>query len=216
MKPLGCLEAGGGYWISATADAIVARPTTITGSIGVFGIIPTFERALGEIGVHTDGIGTTPLSRAFDPFAGISDDMTRILQLTTEQNYEQFVNLVARGRDMSPEAVEEVAQGRVWTGASAQARGLVDELGDLEDAVQKAVDLAGLDAYRVKRLRPEMTPREMLLSSFGVIESRALPLGGTGLFNLLEEAEEFLETLNDPGRSYAICELCLGPASVVR
>ena len=216
VASMGDVAASGGYWISATADAIYARPTTITGSIGVFGIVPTFERALGEIGVHTDGIGTTPLSRAFDPFAGISEEMSRILQLNTEQNYEQFVNLVARGRDMSVDAVEEVAQGRVWTGTMAQGLGLVDELGDLQDAIGRAAELAGIDDYRIRRLRPELTPREMLLSSFGVIESRWLPSGGSRIFAVLNEAEKLLEVLNDPAASYAICETCMGPAGSLR
>ncbi len=216
VASMGNVAASGGYWISATADAIFARPTTITGSIGVFGIVPTFERALSEIGVQTDGIGTTPLSRAFDPFAGISDEMTRILQLNTEQNYEQFVNLVARGRNMSPDAVEEVAQGRVWTGTMAHGLGLVDELGDLEDAIARAAELAGLDEYRTRRLRPELSPREMLLSAFGVVESRGQPVAGSRILAVLEGAQRLLQTLNDPADSYAICELCLGPAGIVR
>jgi len=216
VASMGNVAASGGYWVSATADAIYARPTSITGSIGVFGIIPTFERALSEIGVHTDGIGTTPLSRAFDPFAGLSEEMARILQLNVEQNYEQFVNLVARGRDMSPQAVDEVAQGRVWTGAMARELGLVDELGGLDVAIARAAELAGLADYRTKRIRPDLSPREMLLSSFGVIESRWLPSTGSRIRAVLSDAEQVLDMLNDPGNSYAVCEVCMGPVGLVR
>ena len=208
VASMGNVAASGGYWISATADSIYARPTTITGSIGVFGIVPTFERALTRVGVHTDGVSTTPLSRAFDPFSGLSEEMTRILQLSTEETYQQFVNLVARGRDMAPERIDEVAQGRVWTGSTARTLGLVDELGNLEDAIARAAELAELSDYRVKRIRPDLTPRELLLSSLGGIESEWLPLGRSRLLAVLAEAERFLEILNDPGDSYAICEIC--------
>ncbi len=216
VASMGNVAASGGYWISATADQIYARPTSITGSIGVFGIVPTFERALDQIGVHTDGISTTPLSRAFDPFSGLSEEMSRILQLSTEETYEQFVNLVARGRDMSPDVVDGVAQGRVWTGTTAQALGLVDELGTLEDAVSSAAELAGLTDYRTKRIRPDLSPREILLGSLGGIESEWLPLGRSSIAQVLAEAEQFLEMLNDPADSYAICEICLGPSGLVR
>jgi protease-4 len=216
VASMGNVAASGGYWISSTADRIYARPTTITGSIGVFGIIPTFERALNEVGVHTDGIGTTPLSRAFDPFAGLSEEMKRILQLNTEETYEQFVSLVARGRDMAPEAVDGVSQGRVWTGTAAQAIGLVDELGSLEDAIAKAAELAELAEYRTKRIRPDLSPREILMSSLIGSESEWLPLGGSRIASALAEAERFLEMLNDPGNSYAVCELCMGPSELIR
>ncbi|TNF89090.1 MAG: signal peptide peptidase SppA, partial [Gammaproteobacteria bacterium] len=216
VASMGNVAASGGYWISATADQIYARPTTITGSIGVFGIVPTFERALSEVGVYTDGIGTTPLSRAFDPFSGLSEDMTRIIQLNIEENYEQFVNLVARGRDMTPQAVDDVAQGRVWTGAMAQTLGLVDELGSLEDATAKAAELAGLTEYRTRRIRPDLSPREILMSSLGGIESEWVPLGRSRIAAVVAEAEQFLEMLNDPGDSYAVCELCLGPSGLIR
>lgn len=216
VASMGNVAASGGYWISATADQIFARPTTITGSIGVFGIVPTFEGALTELGVHTDGVGTTPLSRAFDPFSGLSEEMSRILQLSTEETYEEFVNLVARGREMAPEQVDEVAQGRVWTGSTARELGLVDELGNLEDAIASAAELADLSEYRIKRIRPDLSPREILLGSLGGIESEWRPLARSRLLEVLAEAEQFLEMLNDPADSYAICEICLGTSGLVR
>lgn len=216
VASMSSVAASGGYWISATADQIYARPTTVTGSIGAFSLIPTFEKAMSGIGIRTDGVETTPLSRAFDPFAGLSEDMATILQLNIETTYEQFLNLVARGRDMDPAAVDEVAQGRVWTGARAHAIGLVDELGGLNDALMKAAELAGLDDFEVERLRPPLTPREMLLSSLGDMEAHWLPFGGTRIQAILNEAEGFVEMLNDPGDAYAICEACLGPGGLVR
>ncbi len=206
------VAASGGYWISATADRIFAQPTTLTGSIGVFGMLPTFEASLARIGITTDGVGTTPLSGALDPFAGLSPEMATILQLSTERTYEQFVNLVARGREMDPETVDDVAQGRVWTGTKAHSLGLVDELGGLQDAIHQAAELAELSDYRVQRLRPTPSPRELLLSSLeGIRAGSALP---RGIRQAIFQAESLLKLLNDPRHSYALCEICFGPAAL--
>ncbi len=213
---MGNVAASGGYWIAATADRILANPTTVTGSIGVFGLFPTFEKSLETVGVTSDGVGTTPLSRAADPFSGLSEDMAAILQLNTEHTYGQFVNLVARGRDMTPEAVDAVAQGRVWTGARAKALGLVDGLGDLEDAVTIAAELAGLETWRTQPLRAMPSPREMLLSSLGGIESELQASGIGRLWTILEGADDLLKILTDPKHGYALCEVCLGPGGPVR
>lgn len=221
-KPLvvsmGQVAASGGYWISSTADRILAAPTTITGSIGVFGLFPTFEDSLAGIGVGSDGVGTTPLSGALSPFTALSPDMAAILQQNTEHTYEQFVNLVARGRDMDPEAVNAIAQGHVWTGSRAKALGLVDDMGGLEDAVKLAADLAGMEAYDVKRIRPTLSPRDLLLgaltgaqgSSGGVLIDR-LP---KALGAWLEAATRLLGALNDPRHGYALCEICVGPDGI--
>jgi protease-4 len=203
------VAASGGYWIAATADRILARPTSITGSIGVFGLFPTFEESLAEIGVSSDGVGTTPLSRALNPFAALPVDMASILQLNVERTYEQFINLVARGRDMTPEAVDEVAQGRVWTGLRAKDLGLVDDLGGLDDAIGLAAELAELEDYGVERLRPALSAREALLSSLGEIQSG---LVAHPLWRQLSELERLVRGLNDPNHGYALCESCLaGP-----
>jgi protease-4 len=203
------VAASGGYWIAATADRILARPTSITGSIGVFGLFPTFEESLAEIGVSSDGVGTTPLSRALNPFAALPVDMASILQLNVERTYEQFINLVARGRDMTPEAVDEVAQGRVWTGLRAKDLGLVDDLGGLDDAIGLAAELAELEDYGVERLRPALSAREALLSSLGEIRSG---LVAHPLWRHLSELERLVRGLNDPNHGYALCESCLaGP-----
>jgi len=216
---MGNVAASGGYWISATADRILAGPATVTGSIGVFGLFPTFEEALADVGVTSDGVGTTPLSSALNPFTALPDDMAAILQQSTEQTYEQFINLVARGRNMTPEAVDAVAQGRVWTGARAVKLGLVDELGGLEDAVRSAAQLADITDYDVKRLRPSLSPRELLLGSLADVEGA---LGSStlvvprSLLRPLSDARALLTSLNDPAYGYALCEICLGPGISVR
>ena len=134
--------------------------------------------------------------------------MAAILQLNVGQTYDQFLNLVARGRDMAPETVEELAQGRVWTGARAQALGLVDQLGGLEEAIELAAELAGLDEdYGIERLRPQLSARDLLLSSLSDIRSGLVE---HPLWRELANAEAFIRSLNDPRSAYAICEICLG------
>ncbi|MEC7560414.1 MAG: signal peptide peptidase SppA, partial [Pseudomonadota bacterium] len=133
------VAASGGYWISATADAIVSEATTITGSIGIFGVIPTFENSLDRLGIHSDGVGTSPLGNA-DSLSGLNDETKSIFQSNIEFGYQQFLDLVARGRNMETEAVEEIAQGRVWQGDKALELGLVDALGDLDTAIEKAAE----------------------------------------------------------------------------
>jgi protease IV len=202
------VAASGGYWIASTTDRIVAQPTTITGSIGVFGLVPTFENSLSAIGVGTDGVATTPLSGA-DIAAGLTPAMTEILQTNVEITYKQFLNLVARGRDMTPEQVDEIAQGRVWIGSRAQELGLVDELGNLQDAIVAAAGLAGLDDYGVQYLSVPMSAREMLLREFlddGVTSAAAL--NQHPLFAQLSAAWRLLNALDDPLDSYALCESC--------
>lgn len=214
---MGNVAASGGYWIAATADRIVAGPTTVTGSIGVFGLFPTFEETLSGIGVTSDGVGTTPLSSALNPFTSLPEEMAVILQQSTEQTYEQFINLVARGRDMTPEAVDAIAQGRVWTGARAAALGLVDELGGLEDALLAAADLADIDDYDIRRLRPSLSPRELLLGSLADVEGslgHSLLAVPAPLRRALDDTRTLLTSLNDPGHGYALCETCLGPGLV--
>ena len=129
------VAASGGYWIAAAADEIWAAPTTITGSIGIFGSIPTFERSLDALGIHADGVGTTELSGAFDLRRPLQPVAARIMQQVIENGYRRFIERVVEGRKMSEEAVEAVAEGRVWTGEKALELGLVDQLGGLQEAI---------------------------------------------------------------------------------
>ena len=166
-KPLvvsmGGQAASGGYWISASADQIWASPSTVTGSIGVIGMIPTFERALSELGVGVDGVGTTELTRAGDPLSGLNEPMRRVFQSSIDDTYARFINLVAEGRDLPREDVENIAGGRVWSGEQALEIGLVDQLGDLDQAIAAAAELAELEDYERVYLSRPLTFGEQLL-----------------------------------------------------
>lgn len=154
---MGNVAASGGYWIATAGDVIMAEPTTITGSIGVFGILPSFEGALQRLGVGTDGVRTTPLSGEPDVLRGPSPQADQLLQTGVESTYRRFVVLVARARRMEPRRVHEIAQGRVWDGGSARQLGLVDRFGNLDDAVAEAARRANLEgsAARAIWLEPE-------------------------------------------------------------
>lgn len=144
---MGNLAASGGYWVSTPADRIFAQPATITGSIGIFAIIPSFEDALAKIGVGTDSIRTTPLSGQPDPIGGITPVMAAVLQSEIDMGYRRFVGLVATSRHQTPEAIDKIAQGRIWDGATALQNGLVDEMGDLDQAVAWAAKRAGTNTW---------------------------------------------------------------------
>jgi len=158
------VAASGGYWISATADRIVASPNTITGSIGIFGVIPNLNKALGNAGINFDGVGSHELAGGLNLVQPLSEDMGKILQSSINQGYNRFVTLVARGRDLERARVEEIAQGRVWSGAQALELGLVDQLGNLQDAIEAAAELAGIsNDYSVEAIDPPLSPQEQLL-----------------------------------------------------
>jgi protease-4 len=141
------LAASGGYWVSTPADRIFAEPGTITGSIGVFAIIPSFEHALTHWGVTTDGVKTTPLSGQPDPVGGLSPEIQQILQANVEHSYAHFLGLVGASRHRSPEQVDAIGQGRVWDGGTARQNGLVDQFGDLDAALAYAAKQARLDTW---------------------------------------------------------------------
>lgn len=140
------LAASGGYWISLPADVIFAEPSTITGSIGIFGVIPSAEAGLAKIGVNADGVKTTPLSGEPDILGGFSPEFDRVAQSAVENGYRDFVTRVATSRKKTPEAVDAIAQGRVWAGGTARQIGLVDRYGGLDEALAEAAKRAGLKA----------------------------------------------------------------------
>ena len=152
--------ASGGYWISAGADQIWAAPSTITGSIGIFGMFLTFENTLDYLGVHTDGVGTTDFA-GFGITKTLDPRMGQILQRGIEHGYDQFISLVADKRDMSKEHVDTIAQGRVWIGETAKELGLVDEIGYLEDGIKAAAQLASLERYDTQYIQRSLSSREM-------------------------------------------------------
>jgi protease-4 len=143
---MGNVAASGGYWIATAGETIFAEPSTITGSIGVFGILPSFEGTLQRLGVGADGVQTTPLSGQPDLLRGPSDEVDRLLQTGVDGTYSRFVGLVSRARRLSPARVNEIAQGRVWDGGTARQLGLVDRFGSLDDAIAEAARRAGIDA----------------------------------------------------------------------
>lgn len=172
---MGSLAASGAYWIAIAADEIWAQPTTLTGSIGIFSTFPTFQAGLQRLGVHADGVGTTPLSGSFRPDLAMSEDLASILQDSTEFGYRRFLELVGEARSMTYDEVDHVAQGRVWSGLDAHQIGLVDQLGSLEDAVASAASRAGLDDYKLHWMEKELTFGEQLM--LDMLEASEDPMG---------------------------------------
>ena len=157
------VAASGGYWLSATSDYIVTEPNTVTGSIGVFSVLFTAEKALNKLGIHSDGIATTPFSQV-DPFTSPSKPLNEALQLSVEHGYKQFVELVAKGRRLEKEQVEPLAQGKVWLGSEAVDNGLADSLGSLPDALNKAAELAAINDWSPLYMKKPVDPRDAFLA----------------------------------------------------
>jgi protease IV len=192
--------ASGGYYIAAAANQIFASPTTITGSIGVFSYIPTFQRTLEKLGIKVDGIGTTPLAGDLRIDRALGPATKQLLQASVDHAYAQFVRRVADGRKKSFEDIDKIAQGRVWAGLDAQRVGLVDHLGGLKDATDAAAKLAELGAnYDVDYIEPDLSLREELLMQ---IRSQAVRLGQwVGLIPQRSEVERILDPLLEQARA---------------
>lgn len=210
IASMGSVAASGGYWISTSSDQIWAHPSTITGSIGIFGMIPTFQKPLKEyLGVQVDGFTTAPLA-GLRPDRALPEDIGAAIQLNIEQGYRDFLQRVAEARDMSVDEVDAIAQGRVWSGEDAFQLGLVDNLGDLDDAVAAAAELAELgEDYTVRYVEKELDFQQQLLQE---MTARAVAAFGKGsaepapLRALLRDAETAageLLRLNDPHQVYA-------------
>jgi len=155
---MGGMAASGGYWVSTPADRIFAEPATITGSIGIFAVIPSFEEALAKIGVGTDGVRTTPLSGQPDVFGGFSPTAEAVIQQQIESGYARFVALVAASRKKTPAEIDRIAQGRVWDGGTARQLGLVDEFGGTESALAWAANKAGAKTWHAVYLADQADP----------------------------------------------------------
>ena len=209
---MGSLAASGGYWIAATADQIWASPTTLTGSIGIFGFIPTIEKTLARYGVYSDGVGTTELAGGASIERGLTPLVGEILQSTVEAGYRQFLEIVATGRNMTIEEVDEIAQGRIWSGEKALELGLVDKLGDLEEAIAGAAELAEVEDYSVWYVEAETTTQELLMqalmSEIAATQSTKAADPLTMVYRKLERDLNFLSHLNDPHGAYVICASC--------
>lgn len=180
---MGNVAASGGYWISMNADAIYAQPSTITGSIGIFGLFMTIPDTLAKIGVHVDGVATTRIAGAFDPTRPMSPEVGQTIQAIIDQGYRQFIGKVATARESTPEAIDQVARGRVWSGAQAEARGLVDELGGLTDAIAEAARRAKLapDEYQVAYVEKSLSPFEQAIANASRNATARALIGSVGL-----------------------------------
>ena len=216
---MGGVAASGGYWIAATADRIFAEPDTITGSIGIFGILPTFEESAEALGINSDGVGTHALSGAGNPLEPLNPAFADLLQQSVERGYERFLDIVARGREMSAEEVDAVGQGRVWLGRTALELGLVDELGGLDAAVASAAEAAGLDTWEMEYLRRQKSAREQFLERFFASPAAHWAVGlldgpTTRSFDRLTALAarplSVLSHLEDPAHVYALCAVCPG------
>lgn len=209
------LAASGGYWISMSADKIFAYPATITGSIGIFGLFPTFEKSLDKIGVHVDGVGTTWLAGAFSPVRSLDPQAKALLQEIIQHGYQQFIGNVAESRDLELARVKEIARGRVWSGRDALELGLVDELGSLEDAIAAAAELAGVtDDYSVQYVEPKLSfSDKLLMEMLAGPQSMVTPMLQTlmpnvplqGVWQDADRLTQLLATFNDPRGVYAYC-----------
>ena len=161
---MGSVAASGGYWVSTPADFIYAEPSTITGSIGVFGILPSFEGTRAKLGLGADGVKTTPLSGEPDVLNGPSPEANQLLQTSVESIYARFLGIVAQSRKKTPQQIDQIAQGRVWDGGTAHQLGLVDGFGSMDEAIAKAAELAKLgDERGVTYLERPLSFREQLL-----------------------------------------------------
>lgn len=204
------VAASGGYWSSMDADEIWAHDTTITGSIGIFGLFPTFDRPLAKLGIHTDGVGTTPLAGAFRGDRPLSPEAAGLIQSQVQQGYHEFIEGVAEGRDLPVDTVDQIARGRVWSGADARELGLVDHIGGLREAVASAAKLAKLKpgGYRLEEMRPEADLATRFLLQFtGEIRLSLFSGAANWLSRVhaLMTAAEPLTRLNDPHGLYALC-----------
>ncbi len=212
---MGGMAASGGYWISKPANYIVASPSTLTGSIGIFGVINTVENSLSSIGVHSDGVSTSPLAD-ISMTKALSPEVQQMMQLSIEYGYKRFITLVADARKRTPEQIDKIAQGHVWTGEDAKANGLVDSLGDFDDAVAKAAELAKLKQWHLDYYQDEPTVLDMVMDSMtGSVRAMLpetiqamLPAPLVSAANTVKAEGDKLAAFNDPQNRYAFCLTC--------
>ena len=207
VASFGGTAASGGYWVALPADQIYASPTTLTGSVGVFGLYPNLDDALGEIGVTNDVIRTTPYGLSSSLIVKPTDETHSLRTLMVKRYYDQFVELVAIARDKPIEYIETLAQGRVWLGTDALESGLIDELGEIEAAIAKAAELAGLTEYDVEYVQQSsalLSPLDSFASELrAAFVDFLLPIDSIG-----RHLNREIEYLRDPSNVYARCSSC--------
>ena len=210
---MGSYAASGGYWISASADYIYATPTTLTGSIGIFGMITTFEDSLSSLGIHTDGVATSQWA-GISVAKGLTPEIKSVIQRHIERGYHDFISLVAKERDMSLKDVDAIAQGRVWSGRKALELGLIDELGDLDNAVAKAAEMADLEEFDSQIIEQELSPQELFIQEMFASAAAYLPqssMGNSIIEQVLTQWSGVIEEFNsfdDPNGMYLFCDNC--------
>ncbi|HIF4730232.1 signal peptide peptidase SppA [Citrobacter amalonaticus] len=212
---MGGMAASGGYWISTPASYIVANPSTLTGSIGIFGVINTVENSLDSIGVHTDGVSTSPLAD-ISLTKALPPEAQQMMQLSIENGYKRFITLVAQARKSTPEQIDKIAQGHVWTGQDAKANGLVDSLGDFDDAVAKAAELAKLKEWHIDYYQDEPTFFDMIMDGMSGSVRTMLPQAIQAMLpaplasaaSTVKAESDKLAAFNDPQNRYAFCLTC--------
>lgn len=212
---MGGMAASGGYWISTPANYIIASPSTLTGSIGIFGVINTYQNTLDYAGVHTDGVATSPLADIASTKA-LPPEFSQMMQLNIENGYKTFLGLVADSRHKTPEQIDQIAQGHVWLGSDAKANGLVDELGDFDDAVKKAADLAKLPKWQLNWYVSEPGLADLLFSQVSASVHAMLPAAiqaylpepVSKMAMELKSQADLFSNMNDPQNRYALCLTC--------
>ena len=217
---MGSVAASGGYWIATEADRVLAMSTTITGSIGVYAVVPTVENSMAALGIYSDGVSTADISGIMQLDRAMTPQAEMFFQAGVDNIYTQFIALVADARNSTPAEVHEIAQGRVWTGEKALELGLVDQLGDLNDAIEVAAELANLADYMVDYRRKPLSVYEQLLS--GMSSSAGASMAALGVRShdswlpeilsrqarSLAQPLQALEKLSDPRGMYLLCEQC--------
>ena len=217
---MGSVAASGGYWIATEADRVLALTTTITGSIGVYGVIPTVEESMAALGIYSDGVSTAEISGIMQLDRAMTPQAEMFFQAGVDNVYTQFLALVAAARNSTPVEVHEIAQGKVWTGEQALELGLVDQLGDLNEAIKVAAELANLADYMVDYRRKPLSVYEQLL--VGMSSNVATSMTSLGIepqdswlpeilsrqAKTLAQPLELLDSLSDPKGIYLLCEQC--------
>ena len=210
IASMGNVAASGGYWISANADEIWASHNTITGSIGIFGILPTFDRALQELGINSDGVKTSKIDLSGDPTQPLDVGLSAIIQSEIEYGYQRFIGLVSQARGIPIQDVDTIAQGRVWAGSKALELGLVDSIGNLKMAIDRAAELAEIKEYTTYYPTQMVDWREQLIKRFSGSLGLIIPsyLRNSFLINETVDILKDIDKFNDPNGAYIICENC--------
>ncbi len=210
IASMGNVAASGGYWISANAHEIWASHNTITGSIGIFGILPTIDRALSEIGINSDGVKTSRLDLSGDVTSPLDEGLSKIIQSEIEYGYKRFIGLVSQARNIPIEEVDKIAQGRVWAGSTALELGLVDNIGNLQMAIKRAAELAEIDEYNSYYPEQEVNWREQIFNRLSGYIGWSIPslIKENILVKETVRVLQDIEKLNDPKGIYIICEDC--------